>query len=646
MKGGEKYLPLDLKKEEKIVITYVKSKEAKLFELATEALGASERLDIDQYLNRLGELSAISPRFVRLPLYEDGHEDEEIFEIDANARTIAIPSSFAKNGVGVVSDELAETLWFRINRYFDIKDFGKAAGVVGDELRDGNLHILIEWEAPDGIKGASWAYAIDVDTDPDYVYFGWALTAEHLTSKAGQIKFAVRIIEFNIEGVAYSFATQVANVTVKPTLEFDLTAEDLLLESVADKISNRIMGGQIAFCPVFVPTEATQEAEATDGDLPDFLASLDGIGGSTLQVNAAAPEGESYDSMAYIWYKKGKDETEFNEVTDLANGAYTPALTVTSSGQYYVVVYGMKQINDNLIYTYDAEADPQVSENKEPFWYHTSVASTKSTVCEIPMPIPLEIKQLPEASIIMNGTFPTVDVILTGRQVIKETVKVGAPGLRVEKTENAAALADPETGVYEVIVPQEGQVDFSETGEGEEEICKLTFNTYTTITETTPGEEEGDEPIVTTEQVNIPEGYYKFTVLNTLNGDTAETEKAFICRITEPAIAPEVTLKLMEDIGTASSRTTGSISLRDKLKADHVDFASAHSDGVTYEWFERYGDVINHDETSGDPVDMLIEGATEQVYVPTRPGAYYARVTNEFNNTYTAVETEAIIFNA
>ena len=69
------------------MITYVNSKDAKLFEMAAEDLGL-ESLDIDQYLNKLAELKTISPKYVRLPLYEEGHQDEEIFEIDANTRTI------------------------------------------------------------------------------------------------------------------------------------------------------------------------------------------------------------------------------------------------------------------------------------------------------------------------------------------------------------------------------------------------------------------------------------------------------------------------------------------------------------------------------------------------------------------------------
>jgi hypothetical protein len=630
------------------VITYVKSQEAKLFDAAATELGiARANLTIDEYLSRLSELYAISPRFVRLPLYEDGHEDEEIFEIDANARTIAVPRSFATNGVGVVSDELAETLWFRINRYFDIKDFGLAEGTnASQNIKDGSLHILIEWEAPDGQKGASWAYAVDVDTDPDWVYFGWALTAEHLTSKAGQIKFAVRIIQYNPDGIAYSFATQVANVTVKSTLEFDLAAQDFLLESVADKISNRIMGGHIAFCPVFIDTPETVDGQEVviSGDLPEYIDTLTApVGGgdasAELKVKAGAPDNEEYDAMAYIWYKKGKDDTEFNEVTELADGAYTPALTVTSSGQYYVVIYGMKEIVDNTIHTYDAENE-QASADPEKFWYHTSVASTKSTVCEIPSPIPLEIKLVPANTLIIPGEDNTETVVieLTGRQMIGSNVKVGIPGFRVEATNNAALITEGEPNFTEVTL-QESQVSWAEDDNG----CTITFNTWTTETETiaVPDGDSGDM----TEEVrviktNIPQAYYRFTVLNTLNGDTAETEEQFICRITEAAIEPrDLLLKVYNfDETLYTGEELPSAARRQKIRITYTDLEASESDGISYEWYRVVGDI--NDEYTDEPLDE--EGDELE---PNRGGSYYAIVTNRFNGTERRTMTNVISFN-
>ena len=72
------------------------------------------------YLEDLGKISDnedISRFFVRLPL------DEDFFEIDANSRTVKVPnSSFGRYGVGVQGDELAEVVYFTIDRYFDSTD--------------------------------------------------------------------------------------------------------------------------------------------------------------------------------------------------------------------------------------------------------------------------------------------------------------------------------------------------------------------------------------------------------------------------------------------------------------------------------------------------------------------------------------------
>lgn len=57
-------------------------------------------------------------KFLALPF------SEEYFEVDANTRTISIPANFAKNGLSVQGDQVAETLFFKIDRYFDHEDFG------------------------------------------------------------------------------------------------------------------------------------------------------------------------------------------------------------------------------------------------------------------------------------------------------------------------------------------------------------------------------------------------------------------------------------------------------------------------------------------------------------------------------------------
>lgn len=620
------------------MITYVNSKEAKLFELAAKDLGL-ESLDIDQYLNKLAELKAISPKYVRLPLYEEGHEDEEIFEIDANARTIKVPASFSKNGVGVVSDELAETVWFKINRYFDIKDFGKAAGVIGDELKDGNLHILIQWEAPDGAKGASWAYAIDVDTDPDFVYFGWALTAEHLTAKAGNIKFAVRIMEYDGDVIAYSFATQAAQIAVKAGLGFDLTDDGIEFESVADKIANRLMGGQIAHCPVF----------AENGNLPPYFLELGEE--NILSVIAAAPEGEEYDAMAYKWYKKGANDADFAQL----EGEYKPALAVNSSGKYYVVVFGMKEIVDGMEYIYD-EANDTAAESK--FKYHTSVASSKSIVCEIPAPIKLEIiEDMAGHVIIANNAVILMEI---ERQMIGED-PVGEVELRIEKTATAekdldldnaefAIVGEPSEGSPAVPAVEEAWI-FRDVEYASEDLARAACDDYATETggiadyneithrEAVEGRDavpahggvtyEIEDGAVTIHMDAADEGYYRITVINKLNGDQEETASEVICRAVKPAaFVAESAIATPKRKSGAALDEGEEPNCSDEYKVVAEVEVDGLSDELYIKWYNQKGQLDPAEEDTPD--EVVAEGlfAERNAYTPTVGGYYYFIATN------------------
>lgn len=668
-------------REEIRVITYVNSKDAELFNLAAEKLGIQKGdLSLKEYLNRLSELKAISPRFVRLPLYEEGHEDEEVFLVNANERTIKIPSSFSKNGIGIVSDELAEILWFKINRYFDIKDFGKAVDI-SDRLNDGDLHILIQWEAPDGTKGASWAYAIDTETDDDYIYFGWAITAEHLTAKAGNIRFAIRIIQYEYDGaekIAYSFATQAAAVAVKANLSFDLTEDGVAFEYVNDKIASRLMQGQIAHCPVF----------AEDGNLDAYVIDLEVPAGAPegtpasaiLSVNAAAPEGESYDAMAYKWYKKGANDEEFKQI----EGEYSPALTVTSSGQYYVVVFGMKEIVDNEEYTFDGE---NVSEEPVKFKYHTSVASTKSTVCEIPAPIKLEIQPFvdPEDATKILGYMARKFVIgkdgqlevLVNRQKIGEAV-VGDVELRFEKTATAEKDLDLESAEFlpvdlsstpgEEAVTEAWILDEVEYATEEEakaaadaaQSAEAGAGDYSGIVhreakEAVPAVEApityevNDAGEIAIDMAKAEEGYYKVYVVNKLNGDEEVTlsfnkkpeggvEKVedATCRVVKPASLKSAEIAIVGEPGPdgRGSRTNGNY-----LEVS-IDLDGQLSDEIKYAWY-----IIN---TGKDPADAepdeLIEGADKFTYKPTERGSYYCVVTNIVEDTEAKIITNDIEF--
>ena len=135
---------------------------------------------LEEYFSWIRNLGNISKKYTVLPL------DEDHFEINANTRAINIPASFKKNGVAVQGDDLAEVLYFKIDRYFDYMDLN-------------NCDIYIQWETPkaaDGttIKSASPAYIRDIESEPGKLIFGWALS-DAITANSGTLKFSLRFLQ-------------------------------------------------------------------------------------------------------------------------------------------------------------------------------------------------------------------------------------------------------------------------------------------------------------------------------------------------------------------------------------------------------------------------------------------------------------------
>ena len=71
-------------------------------------------------------------KYVMMPI------DEEPFKIDLNTRTIEVPQSFSKCA-SVQSDQLAETIIFIVDRYFDYMDLA-------------NTEIFVQWTLPENKK--------------------------------------------------------------------------------------------------------------------------------------------------------------------------------------------------------------------------------------------------------------------------------------------------------------------------------------------------------------------------------------------------------------------------------------------------------------------------------------------------------------
>ena len=138
--------------------------------LSAAEIAAGKFLSLDGYFAHIADLVSIQPSYVLIP------SDEAPFEIDANSRTIKVPSAFNKCA-GVVGDNMCEVITFTIDRYFDYTDLANAS-------------ICVQWQAGED-QGVSHIGIKDLITTPGKIRFGWPLT-NALTKKAGNIVFAVR----------------------------------------------------------------------------------------------------------------------------------------------------------------------------------------------------------------------------------------------------------------------------------------------------------------------------------------------------------------------------------------------------------------------------------------------------------------------
>lgn len=168
--------------------------------------------------------------------------DEEPFEIDANSRSIKVPNVFKKNGIGVQGDEIAETLFFTVDRFFDAMDLD-------------NTDIYVQWENTLGEQFVTPIVMKDLTRYPGKILFAWPLSSD-LTKKQGSVKFSVRFVRFDSgNNIIYSLSTLTAVAAINPALNYDIDTtakdnrnEDWWLEAI--KNSQSIIG-EPASTPMF-----------------------------------------------------------------------------------------------------------------------------------------------------------------------------------------------------------------------------------------------------------------------------------------------------------------------------------------------------------------------------------------------------------
>lgn len=251
------------------MITRGNGKYAGLFAVASEYLGLPEVItSLDQYFSHITELAGAAsdhPEFMKLPI------DEPCFEINLDSREISVPADFL-GGISVEGDQIAENIWFKVDRFFDQKD------LLPDSSNNKNYHIIVQWTNAAGTEGLSetlwYNYKLD---DNDALIFCWPIT-ESITAKAGSVKFSVRFYETKADDektIVYNLNTKPCYVTILEALDsskdvnnrksytLDHEAETYIISQLKN---TALVGEYSPVTPVFLePTVPSEDGGMSDG---------------------------------------------------------------------------------------------------------------------------------------------------------------------------------------------------------------------------------------------------------------------------------------------------------------------------------------------------------------------------------------------
>ena len=588
------------------VVLYVKADEYKN-ESFSPMLGITT---LEEYFHWLKELSAVDRKYTMLPL------DEPHFVINANTRAINIPDEFKKNGIAVQGDDLAEVVYFKVDRYFDYMDLN-------------NCDIFIQWELPDKKKGVSKEYIRDIESETGKLIFGWALS-DAITAAAGNLKFSVRFFQWNDASkinideagkvdeksetvLAYSFNTLTASVKIQPSIGFNLETELTQVDDAGNRLLGRIedsviVGGYEAAIPQFIVDLLTSSYDLEENGTKELLVQAFGEDSGfitytwkrQLLSGDNSPEGNTIEVVdstiayveavgdynpSYIYYeltKKGADPTDLTNYIVRSTG---PLSDEEKEDGWKLYLKQSKCIADR------AGDYWAVAENRM-----TNSASSKESVhARFPHPTPVNITSQPSGGVLTK----------TGDLAPKLTV--------------AASNIENEMLTYQWEKDENHALNFEGKDPNYVELSGATSATYTPATP----------------------GHYRVHVFNNRNKEVKDAYSVD-CRVTNPAEQPVLDLPLGEIIKYDPDEITS----KAKIPTLTVQVGEGYEyDSHIFTWYLYEGNKaieILKEEVVGlsSALDLNNEEIKAKVINDTTKktnimGTYYAIVTNKLNGDST-----------
>ena len=286
----------------------------------------------------------LDTNFQILPLYND----EGLFTIDANTRIITPPLN--NYTYAVKGDNLAETIFFSINRYYDNID-----------LNTKKIAILSQYN---GQKVFTPVDLRDITSIPNTIIFGWTIGQAVTNTFSGNLEFSVRFYDLEGDEINYSLSTQPQTLMIKNGLNFflpkDISDNGIIFDESSTRVKSLLKNADILNttalnAPIFNYGEGSSLQNLSDG---------------SCTLSAAA---HSIDTLpiSYYWVKKNPSGV-YEKIPDSDNNSNTtpeyiallPSELTEATGNKYGIFYvdtpkepGSEEVI-KTIFTWDASTNP------------------------------------------------------------------------------------------------------------------------------------------------------------------------------------------------------------------------------------------------------------------------------------------------
>lgn len=654
------YVEIELTEDDYVPKTYFIKKSDGVYEIdnsltftkgQTYYYDAAEQItSLDEFFSYIEDLNIINRQYTILPL------DEEPFVIDANTRTITVPKAFKDNGISVKGDEVAEIVYFKIDRFFDATDLDM-------------MDIYIQWRSSevdeDGnpVEGISVPWVKDIESQPGYIIFGWPLSSK-ITGAEGKVQFAVRFYKYDKEQekLTYSLSTLTCTAEIKPSLDFDLPniitdAKDRI-DDATNLINNRfvnstgITGGTPAVAPLFVKDLEGIDILDEKGTKAKEAFLDDATGLHTDYVEAVSLDGGA---ITYTWKKYNIDTNERLQGQDANGNDLMPYETV------YVESKDTSR-NDNKLYYIPTSSDGGVVQG------YTQYKGT----------IPPEDEDTVIYEKVSRGTMNSVGkYVVTSTNRVKQSRKAADSTMVYVKRPSVVEIAT-DVKARAIIPAQEAESDVpgsvtlsvkvTTQDTTDKKPNKITYQWYKKPITAKPEDDSEWEKIAAngtasqylvlgydavTGGVHQGDGYYKVIATNLLNKETTSTESG-VCRVTHTASIPNIkeTTELSKPLSLAKR---SGFAIEGSIPADAGEAGRTEEDTFEYQWYVyRYSNInkLQEDKDKAEnqeylfDKDIAIDGATkakiklEDFTIPSTVGqdswtglTLFCQVTNVYNGT-------------